>query len=107
VHVQKVIDRALADPVYAAELAAKAGRASQTAGTTATLDSNPWSDLIAEFADSPEELAHLMPTFDDKTKAPEVGATTTTTTTTITTTTSLPCGITTTTTTTTTLTTTF
>ncbi|MPZ96113.1 MAG: hypothetical protein GEU96_14680 [Propionibacteriales bacterium] len=102
--IQPVIDRALQDPVFAAELASAAGKVSQQASPDAesVADGTPWRELMTYFADGPEELAKLAPTREG---GGEEWAPTTTTTTTITTTTSLPCGITTTTTTTTTLTT--
>jgi hypothetical protein len=110
VKLQSVIDRALQDPIYAAELAAKAGLASRGGGSLQA-QGEEWRDLLAEFADGPEELGRLMASDQTTTKGEFFPTgTTTTTTTTITTTTSLPCGITTTTTTTTvttTLTTTF
>jgi hypothetical protein len=99
VTIQDVIDRALQDPIYAAELAAKAGKASRASGEE-DLRGDAWTALLQEFADSPEDLARMTGALDQE------FATTGTTTTTITTTTSLPCSITTTTTTTTTLTTT-
>jgi hypothetical protein len=107
VRINEVIDRALKDPVYASELAAKAGRVSRAAGgvTSDSPRGDEWRVLLAEFADGPEELARLIPTDDPKTmKEGITTATTGTTTTTITTTTTLPCAITTTTTTTTTTT---
>jgi hypothetical protein len=104
--IQTVIDRALGDPIFAAELAAKAGKASKARSTQryGGLHGDEWEDLLSEFADSPQELARMLSSateFDDQAITT---ATTGTTTTTITTTTSLPCGITTTTTTTTTTT---
>lgn len=105
--IQKVVDRALDDPVFAAELAAKAGKASRARSTregasTPGLHGDEWEDLLAEFAESPRELARMLSSVSQQDAV--TTATTGTTTTTITTTTSLPCGITTTTTTTTTTT---
>jgi hypothetical protein len=104
--IQKVIDRALDDPIFAAELAAKAGKASKARSTQRSqvgLHGDEWENLLAEFAESPQELAQLLSSGETREDAITT-ATTGTTTTTITTTTSLPCGITTTTTTTTTTT---
>lgn len=102
--IQPVIDRALKDPVFAAELAAKAGRASRDSATRSAADGlagDAWEDLLRHFADSPEELARLTAPVAESDARGITTTFTTTTTTTITTTTSLPCGITTTTTTTT------
>lgn len=106
--IQGVVDRALDDPIFAAELAAKAGKASRAMSTREAasapgLHGDEWEDLLAEFAESPQELARMLSTVSQQ-EAGVTTATTGTTTTTITTTTSLPCGITTTTTTTTTTT---
>jgi hypothetical protein len=102
--IQPIIDRALQDPVFAAELASAAGKVSQQAAPEAesVADGTAWRELMSYFADSPAELARLAPAREG---GGEEWAPTTTTTTTITTTTSLPCGTTTTTATTTTLTT--
>jgi hypothetical protein len=105
--LQEVIDRALGDPVFAAELAAKAGKAARSSrGIPTDFTADAWHELLEEFADSPEELARLVNVGIDNEKAGPTTGTTTTTTTTITTTTTPFCATTTTTTTTTTLTTT-
>jgi hypothetical protein len=96
--IAKVIDRAISDPEFAAELYVKASRASK-AGPEEGVTTPAMMELIALFAESPTELARLT----SGSESQEEGTTTTTTTTTITTTTtvtSLPCGITSTTTTT-------
>lgn len=113
-NIQSVINRALKDEKFAAQLRDQAMAAAQDSG-----EGQEWETFAANFAESPEELARLgkvtrrLPRAsaaerellieNDLEWAPT--GTTTTTTTTITTTTTPACTITTTTTTTTTLTT--
>ena len=106
--VDSVIKKALADPVYAAELAAKAGRASAAFDRAPQVQGEAWHELLKEFASTPEELGKLLADPSMPGGGPTLPATGTGTTTTITiaTLTTLPCGFTTTTTTTGTLTTT-
>jgi hypothetical protein len=101
VKIQEVIDRAITDPIFAADLAAKAGTASrEMAQLGQRLPSgDAWEELLGEFADSPEELSQLV----SLGQAEEEAVTTTTSITTLTTTTTvttLACTVTTTTTTT-------
>jgi hypothetical protein len=101
--IQEVIDQALRDPVYAAELLAKAGNASRELRPGEAPSGEAWEALVGEFAETPAELARFMSIrSNQKDGTTTVG--TTTTTTTFTTTTTLACTVTTTTTTTGTLT---
>lgn len=98
--IHAVIQKALADPIYAAELAAKAGRASEASDRGRPLQGDEWHELLKEFAASPEELGRLI---TSGTLMPEDQTTTTltslSTTFTVTTLTTIACSITTTTTT--------
>ena len=58
--IHAVIQKALADPIYAAELAAKAGRASEASGRKQIMQGDEWHDLLQEFASTPEELGRLL-----------------------------------------------
>jgi hypothetical protein len=66
-NIHDVIDRATKDPVYAAELAAKAGKAARTKlHSMQDLAQGPWADVLAEFADGPEDLGRLTARFDEQ-----------------------------------------
>jgi hypothetical protein len=82
--LQDVIDRAVKDPIFAAELAGKVGRAARSGTTRESIRGEAWTDALNEFAETPEELARLVATADDETSP---WWTTTITTTTLTTTT--------------------
>ena len=99
--IHAVIERALADPEFAAGLAKKARNASAELSTrgdgVSPTAGEAWDELLAEFADGPEELGRLTSAMHSPLAAHTW--TTMTTTTTITTTTTLACTTTTTTTT--------
>jgi len=83
--LQEVIDRAVQDPIFAAELAGKAGRASRSGYSRESVRGEAWTDILNEFAETPDELARLVATADDARQSPWWITTITTTTLTTTT----------------------
>ena len=57
--VQEVVDRVLRDPKFAAELTKKVSRLSSTGDLRGPHNDALWREILAEFADGPEELARL------------------------------------------------
>ena len=57
--VQEVVDRVVKDPKFAAELTKKVSRLSSTGNLRGPHNDEVWREILAEFADGPEELARL------------------------------------------------
>lgn len=56
---QDVINRAIADPTFAAQLHEQAKAAARATETRKRTGGKEWEDLLRNFAESPQELAQL------------------------------------------------
>ena len=89
--VQQVISRALTDESFARELSAKALAAAHVAPSRENVRGAEWTDILSEFAESPEELARLTSNFDQNDAGDGNTWTTTSVTSTTATITTFPC----------------
>ncbi|MEW6632501.1 MAG: hypothetical protein AB1440_16660 [Pseudomonadota bacterium] len=58
--VHAVVSRAITDPLYALELSGKASEASRKYREKGVVERADWEGVLAEFAESPEELSRMF-----------------------------------------------
>jgi hypothetical protein len=58
--VHDVVHRAITDPLFALELSGRASEASRKYREKRVVERADWEGLLAEFAESPEELSRMV-----------------------------------------------